>query len=813
MPSNVATPEIDWFPTGHPLESLNGLNPPKSESTNRVYFCTISNFGTKFAESSDLSMFAAMTWATKTADGSVEPDTTIIFRFLSFVFDSIGEDGGASPGNYLAVKKAVPWFLNKQVTVLGRATRMAKGFVNTIAGVKELDKKVGSYKSTVALEEHEDLQADQDPTLNVKQWISISMMLIAGAPVGDFNESPLGFCITLGIMLLGRALASRGEDLRGFVIGCLGAQVYDGIGPEGTMVITAVSRSGKLNSSGRHTRQGMIAHHNPILCPLFVLAMLLLYRWLVANEAHPDWGDEQHATLFIPVFRSMNSGSTPMTYDKHQAVCRAVLEHFHVAAGHTSHFTRGDTARHLEAHLVYQDSIRKFMNRVDDSHAVSYGNNIPADAMCAIGGFGKFLPETVAAAHLSATTGLDGIVDAVLPWLKEQEAKVATATSAAGVDAAKLKKARLFMRRASLKAVRGLVATWVQCACARPRDAKGVIEFDSPPIYERFHTNPVFQAPFFQTISQQSEFIAFVALVRSFEEQERPSETGAAATFSADGVGASPVARRFSAQIQPQLQRHEASLMVVSKNLQNLTHALSCATGSRGQPSASSQDAAGSGASGTSMFVGYAGGSLLGGPPVFEGLAAGSSLLGGPCAEATCQPQPKGSSRHSHVGSGQTQMKNLGEHLTAVSLVDEYVDILKPLEDKGKKWRSYQLGSQAWYDRAHLYRLIDRKMGEEGGTKQTASAALDALAGTAGKQGKSKAPNWKKVGKALRDSDPHEVGLKELKKRKAAENKTKKNEKKQTTELAGADDHITHLARDNSIVPDGGASPADAPGL
>jgi hypothetical protein len=253
MPSNVATTAVDWFPTGHPLHSLNGLNPPKTESTNRSYFCTISNFGTKFAESTGLGMAVAMIWATKAPDGSVQPDTKIIFRFLSFVFDSIGEDGGASPGNYSAVKKAVPWLLKKQVTVLGRATRMPKGYINTIAGVKELDKQVNSYKSNVALEGHEDLQADQDPTLNVKQWISISMMLIAGAPVGNFNESPLGFCITLGIMLLGRALASRGEDLRGFVIGCLGAQVNDGIGPEGTMVITAGWRMKPIQTGGERS--------------------------------------------------------------------------------------------------------------------------------------------------------------------------------------------------------------------------------------------------------------------------------------------------------------------------------------------------------------------------------------------------------------------------------------------------------------------------------------------------------------------------------------------------------------------------------
>jgi len=188
----------------------------------------------------------------------------------------------------------------------------------------------------------------------------------------------------------------------------------------------------------------------------------------------------------------------------------------------------------------------------------------------------------------------------------------------------------------------------------------------------------------------------------------------------------------------------------------------------------------------------------------------GGSLFGGPGAERThqqLQPKAKGSSRHAHVGSGQVQMRNLGEHKTAASVVDEYVDILKPLEAKGNAWRKYKLGSQAWYDRVHIYRYIDLKMGEQGGTKQSASAALQILADTTGKQGNSNAPNWKEIGKKLRDTDPREVGLRQLKKRRAAENKKKKQEKKQATELGAADDHITHLAPDNSIVPDEDVGP------
>ena len=137
-----------------------------------MYFNTIVKAGLKLSEISALDVAASMTWATKAADGSVTPDTSLICRFLTSVFGSAGEDkedGGVTSASYLAVKKAVPWFLNLQIAALGRATSMPKGYVNTIPGVKEMDKNLSSHNSIRALQEQEDLQADQDPDgLNLK---------------------------------------------------------------------------------------------------------------------------------------------------------------------------------------------------------------------------------------------------------------------------------------------------------------------------------------------------------------------------------------------------------------------------------------------------------------------------------------------------------------------------------------------------------------------------------------------------------------------------------------------------------------------
>jgi hypothetical protein len=344
MPGPNTVGAIDWYPSDHALHSLNGLNP--TDSTHRQYHTTLTSWGRKFAEGSDLGMASAMTWATIQGNGSVAVDTKMIHRFISFVYEAVGEgENDATPSNYKAVKKAIPWLLNKQVTAMGHSTVMPRGYVNTIAGVKELDENITGMTSHRAMENREDLQADHDDTLTMDQWISIAEMLLSSVPVGSILEPPLGFSMCHTIFILGRALACRGEDIRGMVLGCLSVQMYPSIGPEGMNVTTAVSRKGKTNQSGRHTRQGFIAHANPILCPKFAMMNLLLYRWCVAHEPTPDWGNDMHGTLFVPLLRSMSSASTPLGYDKHHELCKAVLAHHGVAAGHSSHFTRGDTAR------------------------------------------------------------------------------------------------------------------------------------------------------------------------------------------------------------------------------------------------------------------------------------------------------------------------------------------------------------------------------------------------------------------------------------------------------------------------------------
>jgi hypothetical protein len=315
-----------------------------------------------------------------------------------------------------------------------------------------------------------------------------------------------------------------------------------------------------------------------------------------------------------------------------------------------------------------------------------------------------------------------------------------------------MKAGRLYMRRASIAAIRDLTRTWIQCAFARPRNGNGLIDFESPRLYQQFDRNPVFQAPFFQALLNLPEFIVFSGLISAQEELERPMNIEAdvsSSIITGGPVGASPVAARVTMALLPELRQMNARFAATSAQLSFLASEM---VALRGTTPLSAESI-----------------STIPSPTLIHG-ATGDSETG----QAPPQASLKGRSRHSHVGPGHAQMMNLGEHETATSLVREYIDTIKPLEAAGNTWRRYPLASQAWYERVPIYRFIDRLMSEPpGGTREVASIGLQALAESAGKRGTSKAPNWKKVSKTLRESNPDELLIQQEKKRAAQENKNR----------------------------------------
>ena len=145
-------------------------------------------------------------------------------------------------------------------------------------------------------------------------------------------------------------------------------------------VLSFVTCSGKTNRSGRHVRSGCLADINPLLCAWFALAYLFLFRWLVEKEEPPSWADGEYASLFnIPILRSPLDLKKPMPAETHGALCGDFLTFFGVATLKLTHFFRGNTARVLERESVCPRLVEKFMNRVNNLIAASYGGH-PTDA-------------------------------------------------------------------------------------------------------------------------------------------------------------------------------------------------------------------------------------------------------------------------------------------------------------------------------------------------------------------------------------------------------------------------------------------------
>jgi len=793
------------------FEFLNTFKPAAKSTDEKYWGIVFLNWGRKWAFETEQVPSEIFMWVKGTgAEATVEVEYPT--RFLAWIFEGIADqntevDFQTTSGIYHDALKAVQWFVNIQLEAVG-ASRTIEGYVRNMPGVKTMTDRVNKASAASALTDHEDLQGDVDPTLTKKQWCDIAELLLRCTVVDGFRLTPLDFSMTLFIIFMSRALAARGEDLRGMVVGGFSWVNYEGVGPMlvGMGALMIVLRSGKLNRSGRRTRSGMLPHKNPLLCPINALGLSLLYRWLVNREPIPDWGDGEYATLFRPVLRSATDGLTPMSWDRHDVLCRQVFSFFQIITSHSTHHMRGDTARYLELCLVSIELIKKHMNRVDNAHANSYGTGAAIGPMLGIAGFSTTDPQAALAPHLLDSELLDGLVNLVLPWLADEEAKVAAASELHKTSAS-VKSERLRMRQESVKAIRRIIAVVVQCMAARPQNASNLTELDRPAFHEEFSTNTVYKfladTGFFATPA----FQAFKAEVRSAEDRE--------ASLGATSAGAeqSPTTQIVS-RLAPQLQ-------VISTSIHNIQTCMAGqyrqvparelyfnpgdAAGSSSSSSSTSSSRSSSRSSSSSSGGAAGGGCVRGGSGGGGGGSGGSSSAGGgggtgAASGVACRSR----SRHTHVGAGQVEVSFNGVTLTAQDMFDSYWTgpagrphlSYRQLEAKyGNKWRNgSHSNAQGWSERSPIYRFIERRMALAGSTATAVVEAIKVLADAAGSQGKSRAPNWKKVARDLKQT-PEEAGYQATVKARQEQNKTKRHKA-----AAPETELVVTLRGDGSVV-------------
>jgi hypothetical protein len=782
-------------------------------TNSKYYGIVFTNWGRKWAFEAELAVgsdaTAAFTWVKGTgAEATI--DNANMIRFLTWLYDGIDDEDTpahfrATAGIYDDLLKAMKWFLDKQLALVGH-TASELGYVRNMPGIKELTSSVSRGKAKKATEEQEDLQSDVDPTFTAQQWINIAVLLISCKQVTgdrDFAMTPFDFAMAYFIMLMSRALAARGEDIRGMVIGGFYWCLYECVGTaaNGLGVLMIVLRCGKQNRSGRRTRSGVTAHRNPLLCPINALALSLLYRWLVQRETRPNWGDSSlFGSLFSPVLRSPTAANVPMSYDKHDGICKQVFRFFGLVTSHSTHHMRGDTARYLELCLVSIEIIKKHMNRVDNAHANSYGTGAAIQAILAAAGFQSDKPSLAVAAHFVDNEALLSKITAlILPWLEDEKAKLVAASVVSGATVESFKRDRFFMRRNSLMALEQIIFVFIQCAAARPRNAKGQIDTDQPPMYKQFASNPVYGV-LKTEVFESAEFKQLQALVKASEESEVANASSDAALLA----GASP-STHLAEKLKPQFDKIVAGQKEANRQLfafmqqhqqhwqpQESSSSSTSTSTSSSSTSTSSTSSTSSSSSASAAAATYA--AATASPP-----ATNTARLAGPLTFGKAPTSMR--SRHTKVGAGQYQIAELGLVLSAQEMFDNcfkgsnsYMALEANL--KTNRWRLYgHAAAEAWSQMQPFIRFMESHDDEA-----RAVSALQALAVAAGHQGAALAPDWKKVGRDLKLM-PVEIGFQAQRKSKAALNKAKALSRKQTPQVSTIEEEpVAEFNRDGSLV-------------
>ena len=252
------------------LAVLNSLFIPDGQKDAKNYSVMLNNWGKKWMYDEDLDPAVALLWVHGYGPSATLDDTwpTAFLTWYSDRQDDSLSQFSTTANSFEAALNSVTWFYNKQLSALGHKN-LEKGHVRSMPRIPDLVSQATAARGTSAMDRHEDLQADHDDDLTQAQWCKIAALLLSGAAAtAALDESPYMVVSALYIMLAGKALASRGEDIRAHLIGGYAVHQYEGIGPnpEGADVLSMVIRGGKTNGSGRRRRGGTMPHKNPLLC-------------------------------------------------------------------------------------------------------------------------------------------------------------------------------------------------------------------------------------------------------------------------------------------------------------------------------------------------------------------------------------------------------------------------------------------------------------------------------------------------------------------------------------------------------------------
>ncbi|CAD6885427.1 unnamed protein product [Tilletia caries] len=193
---------------------------------------------------------------------------------------------------------------------------------------------------------------------------------------------------SLVAQLLGHQTLMRGINLRKLALSDLElGRLQEGLSPA-VFLVVKVDES-KTNRTGRVEYSGALRHKDPVVDPLFALALYLFQRWEIIGEPFPDLTNNK-SWYKTRLLRGQDDATTVLSYDAHR---NPILKSFHDlglrGCKKVTHAARGSGAREAELAGVASSDIERLGGWKQSKGAMeqSYLTHLPVRALRALAGF------------------------------------------------------------------------------------------------------------------------------------------------------------------------------------------------------------------------------------------------------------------------------------------------------------------------------------------------------------------------------------------------------------------------------------------
>jgi len=196
-----------------------------------------------------------------------------------------GDERFITPEKFDQASKWLWHTANEQLERIGVST-LRKGYCYDLAGVKAAKAMVADRHQVCALKDCDESTQRADLLISFEQMTAMAHGVLSTDQ--QINLEPLQV-LQIGFAFRGsHAMANRGENFRDLKLSHLYVSQYDELLGGGTLGLVMKNLQGKTQSEKLMPQYtACLAHRNPLLCPIGLLGLSLLYRFTALGESFP----------------------------------------------------------------------------------------------------------------------------------------------------------------------------------------------------------------------------------------------------------------------------------------------------------------------------------------------------------------------------------------------------------------------------------------------------------------------------------------------------------------------------------------------